>query len=329
MLKDIPAFSISLDFELYWGVFDKVQLEEKTTYYDNTRRVIPQMLSLFEKEKVHVTWATVGMLFAKDWEDWASAVPAVVPAYNNARLSSYRLKEKYAEDRRMNEYFFAPELVDQIRNTPYQEMATHTFSHYYCREGGQDLLQFKHDLQAARRIAARKGIELHSLVFPRNQLDEPYLKICAEEGIKTVRSNPSDWFWNMDVEEKPLKRFVRGADAYLPIGAKTSYKLSSLKLRDGQPLSIPASRLLRPVHSDNKLLNSLRLQRVLREMTLAAKAGECYHLWWHPNNFGDDPELSMADLRTIINHYKMLENKWGMTSMSMLDVYDYIKANQA
>lgn len=328
MLKDIPAFTISLDFELYWGVFDKVDLKDKTTYYDNTRRVIPEMLSLFEREQVHVTWATVGMLFAKNWEEWAQSVPAVVPTYENARLSSYRLKEIYEEDQQLNSYFFAPELVDQIRNTPYQEMATHTFSHYYCREGGQDLLQFKNDLQAARRIAARKGIELHSLVFPRNQLDEPYLKICAEEGIKTVRSNPVDWFWNMDVKETMPKRLVRAADAYLPVGAKTSYKLSSLILKEGQPLSIPASRLLRPVHSENKLLNGLRLKRILGEMTAAAKAKECYHLWWHPNNFGDDPKQSMIDLEVIIRHFKKLEAKWGMTSMSMLGVWEYIKANQ-
>lgn len=328
MLKDIPAFTISLDFELYWGVFDKVDLKDKTTYYDNTRRVIPEMLSLFEREQVHVTWATVGMLFAKDWEEWAQSVPAVVPTYENARLSSYRLKEIYEEDQQLNSYFFAPELVDQIRNTPYQEMATHTFSHYYCREGGQDLLQFKNDLQAARRIAARKGIELHSLVFPRNQLDEPYLKICAEEGIKTVRSNPVDWFWNMDVKETMPKRLVRAADAYLPVGAKTSYKLSSLILKEGLPLSIPASRLLRPVHSDNKLLNGLRLKRILGEMTAAAKAKECYHLWWHPNNFGDDPKQSMIDLEIIIRHFKKLEAKWGMASMSMLGVWEYIKANQ-
>ena len=328
MLKDIPAFTISLDFELYWGVFDKVALADRTTSYDNTRRVIPQMLSLFERQKVHVTWATVGMLFAKDWEDWAASVPVVVPTYEREVLSSYRLKETHGKDERLNTYFFAPELIEQIKNTPYQEMATHTFSHYYCREGGQDLIQFKHDLQAARRIAARMGIELHSLVFPRNQLDEPYLKICAEERIKTVRSNPVDWFWDMDIAEKPMKRLFRAADAYFPVGAKTSYKLSSLKLKQGLPLSIPASRLLRPVHSRNKLLNTLRLKRILREMTAAAKAKECYHLWWHPNNFGGDPVQSMIDLEIIIEHFKMLEAKWGMTSMSMLDVYNYIKANQ-
>lgn len=327
-IHDIPAFTISLDFELYWGVFDRGPLEDRTIYFDNTRELIPRMLSLFEQEQVHVTWATVGMLFAKDWEEWAEAMPELMPTYKNSERSSYRLKELFAGEQQFNNYFFAPELVDQIISTPYQEMATHTFSHYYCREEGQDLLQFKHDLQAARRMAARKGIELRSLVFPRNQLDAPYLKICAEEGIKTVRSNPVDWFWNMDVAEGRMKRLVRGADAYLPIGHKTSYPLSGLTLKEGLPLSLPASRLLRPVHPDNKFLNNLRLKRILKEMTAAAKARECYHLWWHPHNFGDAPEQSMADLEVIVRHYKKLEQEWGMHSMSMLEVYDYLRQPQ-
>ncbi|AHM58436.1 polysaccharide deacetylase [Flammeovirgaceae bacterium 311] len=324
-IHDIPSFTISLDFELYWGVFDKVQLEDKTTYFDNTRRLVPRMLQLFEREEVHVTWATVGMLFAKDWEEWTAAMPEVVPTYENNKLSAYRQKERFASEKRFDKYFFAPELVDQINRTPWQEMGTHTFSHYYCRETGQDLLQFKHDLQAAKRIAARKGIELRSLVFPRNQLDTPYLKICAEEGINTVRSNPVDWFWNMDVAEGRLKRLVRGADAYVPIGHKTSYPLSGLTLKEGLPLSLPASRLLRPVHPGKKFLNELRLKRILQEMTAAAKANECYHLWWHPCNFGDEPEQSMADLEVIVRHYKKLEQQWGMRSMSMLEVYEYLK----
>lgn len=328
MHKDIPVFTISLDFELYWGVFDKVQLEDKTSYYDNTRKVIPQMLQLFQDNGVHVTWATVGMLFAKDWEEWSQSVPKVVPTYAAEKLSSYRLKERYAKEKHLDDYFFAPALIDQIRNTPYQEMATHTYSHYYCREKGQQLEQFQNDLQAAKRIAAKKGIELRSLVFPRNQLVDSYLKVCWEEGIMTVRSNPSDWFWDMDVEEKMSKRLFRAADAYLPVGGKTSFKLSGLTLKEGLPLSIPASRLLRPVHSGNKLLNTLRVKRVLQEMSAAAKAKECYHLWWHPNNFGDDPVQSMKDLETIIKHYKTLEAERGMTSMSMLGIYEYINANK-
>jgi hypothetical protein len=51
---------ISLDFELVWGIFDHITLKDKVTYFDNTLNVIPQMLELFEQNRVEVTWATVG-----------------------------------------------------------------------------------------------------------------------------------------------------------------------------------------------------------------------------------------------------------------------------
>ncbi|PRY13308.1 polysaccharide deacetylase [Pontibacter ummariensis] len=329
MHSDLPVFTISLDFELYWGIFDRVPLEEKGRYFENTRQVIPEMLAHFEREEIRVTWATVGMLFANDWDDWTSFKPKVLPDYENQALSSYRLQNWYAGKPELAPYLFAPALVDQIKNTPYQEMATHTYSHYYCREAGQTVDQFRSDLQAAKSIAARKGAMLHSMVFPRNQLNEDYLKVCFEEGIKTVRSNPVDWFWDMNVKERLLKRLFRSADAYVPVGAKTSYKLSSLQLKEGLPLAIPASRLLRPIHPKYNFLNRLRLKRVLREMTAAAKARECYHLWWHPHNFGDSPRQSLQDLVLILNHFMKLKETYGMVSMSMLDVYHHIQKGKA
>ncbi|EJF08476.1 polysaccharide deacetylase family protein [Pontibacter sp. BAB1700] len=324
MIKDIPVFTISLDFELYWGIFDKVPLADRKQYFANTLRVIPEMLSLFESQQIQVTWATVGMLFAKDWSDWTNAVPALRPSYHDNQLSAYRLKEEFGRDGSLKDFFFAPELVQQIHQTPYQEMATHTFAHYYCQEAGQTVEQFREDLRAAQSIAKRQGAKLESLVFPRNQFNKQYLRVCREEGINAVRSNPSDWFWKQTVEDKLSKRIFRTGDAYLPLGKRTSYPLSSLKIEDALPLSIPASRFLRPVDGKRDILNKLRLNRILSEMTVSAKRKECYHLWWHPHNFGSHPVRSMADLKIIIDHYKKLEQQYGMQSMSMRSIYEYV-----
>ena len=302
--EDIPVFTISLDFELYWGIFDKVPLEGRKEYFSITRLVIPQMLSLFEKESIHVTWAIVGMLFADNWADWALAKPALPPTYGDDKFSSYRLKDAYAADTAYDKFFFAPDLVSQIQRTPHQEIGTHTFSHYYCQEQGQTLAQFESDLEAAKKIARRKNISLESLVFPRNQYQKDYLKVCFKQGIKTVRSNPDIWFWEETVKSTLQKKVFRTGDAYLPLGKRTSYPLSSLAVTPGMPLSIPASRLLRPVHPESKILNYLRLRRVLEEMTVAAKSRLCYHLWWHPHNFGNNPTQSMEDLGTIVGHFK-------------------------
>src|SRR5690606_2561647 len=117
MPNNIPVFTISLDFELYWGIFDKVLLKERLEYFANTREVIPQMLALFEAQQVRVTWATVGMLFAKDWTEWSALIPAKSPTYSDRKLSAYRLKKEYESDNSLSNFFFAPELVEQIHNT--------------------------------------------------------------------------------------------------------------------------------------------------------------------------------------------------------------------
>ena len=42
-------FTVSLDFELHWGVFDKKDREARMTCYRNTLALIPQMLQMFTK----------------------------------------------------------------------------------------------------------------------------------------------------------------------------------------------------------------------------------------------------------------------------------------
>ena len=84
------AFIISLDFELLWGVFDVVDLQGKRKYFENTRKIIPEMLKVFGENDIHVTWATVGMLFNRDWKEWERNFPTELPPYENEELSAYK-----------------------------------------------------------------------------------------------------------------------------------------------------------------------------------------------------------------------------------------------
>ena len=312
---------ISLDFELLWGVFDVVEHETKRKYFENTRKVIPELLKLFVENEIHVTWATVGMLFNADWKEWKENVPSVLPAYKNGSLSAYKFGAKMQNDD-AEDLCFAPKLVKQINSSPGQEMATHTYSHYYCLEEGQNEKNFRQDLELAVKKAKDLGVELKSLVFPRNQLKESYLKVCAEYGIKNVRSNPADWYWKDATSENLLTKLARTGDAYLPFGRK-SYKASELKKNPGLPLEQKASRFLRPVEG-NSLLRKLKLRRILSEMEISARNNEIYHLWWHPHNFGERPEESLKDLRIITNNFLRLKNSYGFTSLNMGELGDMV-----
>ena len=64
---------------------------------------------------------------------------------------------------------YASSLIARIAKTPKQEIATHTFSHYYCQEPGETREAFAADIASAMAIARRYGFDIRSIVFPRNQ----------------------------------------------------------------------------------------------------------------------------------------------------------------
>ncbi len=324
-------FVISLDFELHWGGFEKWPLENHKQYFLNTRSVIPKMLALFREHEASVTWATVGMLFHHSKDTLLAVAPGLKPSYNLPALSAYHYIDKYGIGNNEEEdpFHFADTLIQQILSTPLQEIGSHTFAHYYCNEAGQTVEQFKSDLHAAQVSAQKYNRKLRSLVFPRNQFNDEYLKACFEEGFIAVRDNPRDWFWNIQStqSESLWKRFNRGLDAYFPIGKKSTYKLQSIKYCAGLPVCIPASRLLRPYHPKELFLNDTKINRIKSELEWAARKGEVYHLWWHPHNFGHHPNESMDGLRAILTHFSFCKKHYGMRSLSMGEVAELVAMN--
>jgi hypothetical protein len=61
---------------------------------------------------------------------------------------------------------YGQSIIQKIIRTPNQELATHTFSHYYCLEPGQTIDQFSKDLEAVNKIHKREGNNPISIVFP-------------------------------------------------------------------------------------------------------------------------------------------------------------------
>jgi hypothetical protein len=310
-------FVISLDFELLWGVFDVIDYRSKKQYFRQTKDVIPQILDLFQEYDIHATWATVGMLFNQNWEEWESNIPEVLPNYKKLELSAYNFG-KALKSASTEEFCFAPNLIQKIAQTPGQELATHTYSHYYCLEEGQTAESFEKDIENAVAIASNMDIELKSLVFPRNQIAPEYLSICNKRGIENVRSNPRSWYWKDATSSSILDKFGRTGDAYFDLGKK-SYPSNHLYRIQDEPLEQKASRFFRPVEG-NKNLRKLKLNRILSEMEWAAKNDEVYHLWWHPHNFGNLPEESMNDLKIILNRFQQMKSKYNFQSLNMVEL---------
>ena len=239
------------------------------------------------------------MLFNENWDDWNSNIPGVLPEYANQNLSAYKYG-KSIQSKETEQLCFAPEIIRKIKETPGQEVGTHTYAHYYCLEPGQTPVSFKADLEKSRYLAEKFGVELKSLVFPRNQYNKDYLEICKELNLENVRTNPEAWYWANVQEDSVKQKIFRTGDAYIGLKDK-SYK----DIPEIYPgiYGQKASRLFRPFTSI-LLLNNLRLKRIQSEMKTAAQRNEIYHLWWHPHNFGNKPFENLRDLQIILDYYK-------------------------
>jgi hypothetical protein len=311
------SFVISLDFELYWGVRHLPSVKQYIRNLVGARLAIPAVLDLFGEYGIHATWAVVGFLFFDHTRALLDSAPSLRPRYINKRLSPYYDLPAADAQADQNSIFFAPGLIRQISQFDHQEIATHTFSHYYCLERGQNIEMFEQDVQAACATAERFGVRIRSLVFPKNQCRAEYLTVCRKLGISAYRGNPPSWLYRAAADDAQgyVRRLGRLLDAYISISGPNCNPLPAASI--GLPINITASRFLRPYSPSLRMLEPLRLSRINRDLTLAAQTGRAYHLWWHPHNFGAYLSCNLKFLRRILDHFRLLRDLYGMESLNM------------
>jgi peptidoglycan/xylan/chitin deacetylase (PgdA/CDA1 family) len=326
---DRGALVLSLDFELHWGVRDHAAADGP--YRANllgVRAAVPALLALFREFGVSATWATVGFLFARSRAELERCSPAVRPAYVDPALDPYR--QALGEGEHDDPLHFAPSLVRMVADAPGQEVATHTFSHYYCLEPGQGREAFAADLASAVRIAACHGVALRSIVFPRNQHNPAYDDLLLDAGIDCFRGAQAGWMYRPGAEAlgTPRVRAARFADTYLPLAGRETLPWAGMA-RPGGLCNVAASRFLRPYTPRLRALDGLRLHRVTRGLRDAARRGEIYHLWWHPHNFGTHLDENLAFLRRVLEVYAGLRATHGLQSLTMAQTASLARATAA
>lgn len=319
---DFGALVISLDFELHWGVRDTKRVDG--SYKANLEgewEAVPRILETFREFEVAATWATVGFLFADSRVQMEKYKPSLKPNYRDKRLNPYE------EDVGLSEiddpFHFAPSLIERIKQSPRQEIGTHTFSHYYCCEPGQNSASFHQDLQSAISFARDKDIELKSIVFPRNQHNKRYEKILHHEGIICYRGNQHSWMYDAGSSvhtNRVLRRLARFADHYLSLAGYHTTKWNEIVQGSSLLCNIPASFFVRPFSPRLKKFDGLRLRRIEQSMRYAATKKEVVHIWWHPHDFGIHIDENIAFLRKVLASYQELHQTHGMRSLSMMDV---------
>lgn len=315
-------FLISIDFELFWGMFDKTTIAEYGDRIEGERTAVPRMLSLFEKYGIHATWAAVGMLMARNKKELCALLPPehLRPRYSDVRMSAYHYisTAPIGQSEETDVYHYGEDLVRQILETPHQEMANHTFSHFYCIDGKHNEPEvFEADLDAHAKISAAYGVRTSSIVFPRNQPSMQALRSCFKYGLRAYRGTESHFLYEPR-EEAEQSLFIRGlrlVDHYVNLSGHHTYPLPTAS--NSTLLNLPSSRFFRPWNRTLRFAESLRMRRIMNAMTHAAKHGEVFHLWWHPHNFGIDQTENFGNLMKVLDHYLTLKKRYGMESLTM------------
>jgi len=117
----------------------------------------------------------------------------VIP-YTEKQYSPFPLtSEKYGD--------FDPKLllgkteILKIASLPTQELASHTYSHFYAVEDGISEADFEADCKAMSLIGERYSTLFKSIFFPRNQVNPAFMSICAAHGLTSYRGNQENRFW--------------------------------------------------------------------------------------------------------------------------------------
>lgn len=317
---DFGALVISLDFELHWGVRDKCA--QDAPYRENllgARKAIPLILDLFEEFDIAATWATVGLLLAESRREREEFSPALRPQYADTRLDPYT--EATGENEDDDPLHYATSLIAQISQRPKQEIATHTFSHYYCLEPGETRETFAADLASAVAIAQRRGINVRSIVFPRNQFHPGYEDLLKKAGVVCYRGNEPHWMYRPRPrsQETLAVRAPRLLDHYVSLSGSKVVRWDEILQSNGL-CNVRSSMFLRPYSTQRKSLEPIRLRRIAGGIRAAAEHRGIFHLWWHPHNFGANTTENLDFLRNVLEVFSHCRQTHGMRSLNMAGV---------
>jgi hypothetical protein len=304
-------FTISLDLEKFWGVAGSKTINNYGENILHVELAIKQMLAMFEKYEVHATWAFVGFLGYKKFEDLQMDLNFELPKYKNKQQSTYTLLENI--DEKMNQYLFlSGNEIEQIKITKGQELASHSFSHIYCDEAGVTNNDFVNDVKAFQKIAVDLNFSPKSFIFPRNQVKNDCVEVLAKNNYSSYRGKEENYgFLGNSIWHK----IYRQLNLCISLSGHNTFTIKPAEI-----LNIKGSSFLHPISTNFELLNYLRRLRIKKALKYAAKNKEVYHLWWHPHNFGKNLDANIKNLELILKYYVNLKEKYGLNSMNMGEI---------
>ncbi len=307
---DRAAFVFSLDFELGVASVDDRRLYRALSgRIEGARRAIPLLLRLLERYNISATWATVGHLFRS-----SDALDLTV--------DQWVYQEMPAEHR------CAPDMIDAImRCRVPQDIGCHTYRHLNMASLELDDAILSEELVACRRLAARRGLDMTSFVFPFNCVGR--LELLARSGFTSFRGANSEWYVRWITGQHPLMGklclFLKRVDDLLALAP---------------PVDLPrrtVEGLIRIPHSmfyggQGRGLCAVpircQVKKAERGLRRAVRGKAVLHLWTHPQNLGTGTQAALDGLETVFAAVARYRNEGRLEALSMRQLAELVNDRQ-
>jgi peptidoglycan/xylan/chitin deacetylase (PgdA/CDA1 family) len=304
------AFVVSIDTELAWGEAHRRDGSQRGHRFDAERPVIAAILDLFTRYRIAATWAIVGHLFLDACgDDGGDPHPDLVPpAYD--WLDEGWLAVDPRSTIEAAPHWYGRDIVDAVLACPVpQEVGSHSFSHVIVDDPACTPEVFGSELAAAGRVAADRGVELRSFVYPRNSIGQ--IERLAEHGYRSYRGGrPAAPFAGRRGWQRRALSLV---DKLRPLPGS-----ATLPARHGSGVwNVPQTYLFAPATTGRRLPPALWARRPRARLRQAARDRSLFHLWFHPYNVTADPERALAALEVVCREAARLRDAGRLDVLTM------------
>jgi len=280
------AFVVSIDTEMAWGEAHQRGASNESVgaiaspagrTYDREREVIARILDIFARHEMAATWAVVGHLFLAECQDNGAGPHPEIVRPNYSWLDGDWFDIDPCTSLRDDPSFYGGDIVDTILACPTpQEIGSHSFSHLIVDDPACTREVFASELTAAGTVAAQRGVELRSFVYPRNGVAQ--VERLAEHGYRGYRGrHPLPSFAGRPAWQRRVLRMV---DRVYPLRGSAARPVR----HTSGVWNIPQSYYLFGPITSRRWLPTLHNHRPIARLRQAARHRSVFHMWFHPHN---------------------------------------------
>ena len=295
-----PTLAITFDTELIWGSLDHLTPTEFERRYPDVRGAIRGIIGLLDVYEIPATWAVVGHLFLSECvrDKAGNAHPAIVMPVSGSAAERWFHADPGSSRQ-------GDDLLDALTacRVPH-EIGCHSFVHAPYDDAGMTREVVSSELAECRRLAALRGINLTSFVFPRNR--EAHHEVLRAEGFTAYRGADPTWHASIGGSAGRLAHLADHAMAIAPPVSLPHETLPGLWNIPGSMLLLHTSGVRRAIPMQ------WRLAKVKAGLRRALREGGVFHLWTHPFNIASDATFMLKVLEHILREAAATRDRDGL-----------------